>query len=56
MAEEFVGFVKANGIKPVVAEVFGFEEVKRGLEVLEKQRSVGKLVVRVESSEVTVKR
>lgn len=47
MAQEFVEFIKANEIKPAIAETFAFEDVRRSLEVLAKQSEVGKLVIRV---------
>ncbi|KAF2872943.1 hypothetical protein BDV95DRAFT_490055 [Massariosphaeria phaeospora] len=44
---ELCRFVEAHGIKPVVAETFGFEEAVRAFEVLEGQKAVGKIVVRI---------
>ncbi|KAF2259083.1 NAD(P)-binding protein [Lojkania enalia] len=47
MSAEYVRFVEANGIKPVIAKIFGFENIIEGFEALQKQNAVGKLVVNI---------
>ncbi|KAH7116816.1 NAD-P-binding protein [Dendryphion nanum] len=46
-SREFVQFVDAHGIKPVVARIFAFEKAIEAFEVLEKQNAVGKLVIKI---------
>ncbi|KAF1968766.1 hypothetical protein BU23DRAFT_655523 [Bimuria novae-zelandiae CBS 107.79] len=45
--EEYARFVEANGIEPVVAEVFAFGDVREAFGALEGKEKVGKIVVRI---------
>lgn len=47
MTAEFVNFVEKNGIKPVVAETFAFDEAVGAFEALQKQSAVGKIAVKI---------
>jgi D-arabinose 1-dehydrogenase-like Zn-dependent alcohol dehydrogenase len=47
MSEEFVKFVEAHGIKPLVAKTFGFEEAVEAFELLENGDAVGKVVIKI---------
>jgi D-arabinose 1-dehydrogenase-like Zn-dependent alcohol dehydrogenase len=44
---EFVQFVQACGLKPVIARSFDFEHVVDALEALQKLNAVGKIVVQI---------
>ncbi|KAF2740968.1 putative alcohol dehydrogenase [Polyplosphaeria fusca] len=44
---EWIRFSEANGIKPVVAQVFEFDQAIEAFETLQKQNAVGKLVVKI---------
>jgi D-arabinose 1-dehydrogenase-like Zn-dependent alcohol dehydrogenase len=44
---EFSAFVAANGIKPVIAQEFAFGDMVAAFEALQKQNSVGKIVVKI---------
>ncbi|KAF6803623.1 putative alcohol dehydrogenase, partial [Colletotrichum sojae] len=48
MFRDVSAFVEENRIKPVVARVFGWEEVKEGYKAMLGQGFVGKIVVKVE--------
>jgi len=45
--EEFVKFVEANDIKPVIAKTFEFGEAVEALETLQSQSLAGKIVIRI---------
>lgn len=47
MVAEFAQFVEANGLKPVIGQEFGFDQTIAAFEALEKQKFVGKVVVRI---------
>ncbi|EJD34646.1 NAD(P)-binding protein [Auricularia subglabra TFB-10046 SS5] len=49
MLRNFIRLVEVHKLKPVVGRVFGFEDVKKAYECLEKQDFVGKIVVKVSS-------
>lgn len=49
-SEEYVRFSEANNIKPVIAEIFEFGQVVEAFEVLQKQNSVGKIVVKIDDN------
>ena len=40
-------FVEENGIKPVVAETFAFDEAVGAFEALQTQSAVGKIAVKI---------
>jgi NADPH:quinone reductase-like Zn-dependent oxidoreductase len=44
---EFVQFVEANNIKPVIAQEFAFDDVVQAFEALQQQKAVGKIVVKI---------
>lgn len=48
---EFVKFIEANGIKPVVATIFSFDQTIAAFEALQKQNAVGKLVIKIREDE-----
>ncbi|KAF2017203.1 hypothetical protein BU24DRAFT_407262 [Aaosphaeria arxii CBS 175.79] len=47
ISAEFVKFSEVNNFKPVVSKIFSFDQVVESFEALQKQNSVGKLVVRI---------
>ncbi|PSN63639.1 alcohol dehydrogenase zinc-binding domain-containing protein [Corynespora cassiicola Philippines] len=44
---ELMKFVEANGIKPLIAKTFAFEDAKEAFEELQKQSAVGKIVIKI---------
>lgn len=44
---EFIKFVEANKIKPVIAQTFDFDQTVEAFEILQKQNAVGKLIVKI---------
>ena len=44
---EFARFVEEHGIKPVIAKEFSFEDTVGAFKALEKQDTVGKIVVKI---------
>jgi D-arabinose 1-dehydrogenase-like Zn-dependent alcohol dehydrogenase len=45
---EFVRFSEANGFNPVVSQIFEFDQAIQAFEAMEKQNSVGKLIVKID--------
>src|SRR5690606_22917424 len=52
LLEEMVGLVQRGALKPALAQVYSFEDVRRAYACLEQRENVGKVVVRVESRDV----
>jgi NADPH:quinone reductase-like Zn-dependent oxidoreductase len=47
MLNELVHLVEEHGIKPVVGEVFSWEEAPKAFERMMKQGTIGKLVISI---------
>ena len=48
MAEAMAHTIAARKLKPVIAEVFGFEEAKDALAKLQDAQRIGKIVIRID--------
>ncbi|KAK8251251.1 alcohol dehydrogenase superfamily, zinc-containing protein [Phyllosticta capitalensis] len=49
MKSRFVEFIEEHDIRPVIASTFLFDEAPQALARLEKQREIGKIVIKIES-------
>jgi D-arabinose 1-dehydrogenase-like Zn-dependent alcohol dehydrogenase len=44
---DFVAFAETNGIKPVIAKEFAFEQAVEAFEAMQAQKEIGKIVIKV---------
>lgn len=47
MTVEYMQFVEAHGIKPVIAKTFEFKDTIEAMETLEKGTEVGKIIIKI---------